>query len=175
MQFRCHRLSTSVCGQWFLTPRYHVWFPSLQRHCPPSPVLLNHPTPCTLSAFLPLQLSGILPLQEENTGSPGLPCNHNVKHAMVSNPEEVSIALPFTVMPMLTSTLLRMSSFSPRHLRGSIPSTFRLTACLLAVLRLKADVTIILPRTRYPVAGFTFRNGIHTHLITRPCPAAQVT
>jgi len=175
VQFRCHRLSASVCGRCFLTSRYHVWFPSLQRHCPPSPVLLNHPTPCTLSAFLPLQLSGILPLQEENTGSPGLPCNHNVKHAMVSNPEEVSIALPFTVMPMLTSTLLRMSSFSPRHLRGSIPSTFRLTACLLAVLRLKADVTIILPRTRYPVAGFTFRNGIHTHLITRPCPAAQVT
>jgi len=72
---------------------------------------------------------------------------------MVSDPGEVGIALPLAVMPMLTSTILTVSSFSTRHLRGSIPSTFRLTAYLLAVLRLKTDVTTSPPRTRYPVAG----------------------
>src|SRR3972149_8040560 len=70
------------------------------------------------------------------TGPPGLPYNHNVKHAMVSDPGEASINLPFALMPMLTSTTLKVLSFSTRHLRGSIPSTFRLTAYLLAVLRL---------------------------------------
>jgi len=37
--------------------------------------------------------------------------------------------------------------------RGSIPSTLRLTACLLAVLRIKPDVTIRSSRTCYPVVG----------------------
>lgn len=99
------------------------------------------------------------PFQEEGAGSPGLPCNHIVKHAMVSDPGEASIALPFAVMLMLTSTTLKVSSFSSRHLRGSIPSTFQLTACLFAVLRLKADVAISLPRTRYPVAGLPSGTG----------------
>ena len=74
-------------------------------------------------------------------------------HAMVSDPGEVSIALPLTAMPMLTSTILTVSSFPTRQLRGSIPSTFRLTAYLLAVLRLRPDVTTRHPRTRYPVDG----------------------
>ena len=153
VQFRSHRFSASESGQCFLTPRYHVWPPSLQRHYPPSSVLRSHPTPCASFAFLPLQLSGILPLQEENSGPPGLPHNHNVRHAKVSDPEEASISLPLAAMPMLTSTILTVSSLSTRHLRGSIPSTFRLTAYRLAVLRLKPDVTIRPPMTRYPVAG----------------------
>jgi len=37
--------------------------------------------------------------------------------------------------------------------RGSIPSTLRLAACRLAVLRLISGVTPVDPRTRYPVAG----------------------
>jgi hypothetical protein len=90
---------------------------------------------------------------ERNTGPPGLPCNHNVKHAMVSDPEEADIILPLAVMPVLTSTVKRVSSFPLRQLRGSIPSTFRLTACLLAVLRLKLHITIQPPKTRYPVVG----------------------
>jgi len=69
---------------------------------------------------------------------------------MVSDPGEVSIALPLAAMPMLTSTILTVLSFPTRQLRGSIPSTFRLTAYLFAVLRLKSDVTIRPPRTRYP-------------------------
>jgi len=153
VQFRCHRFPASVNGRCFLTPLYHVWSPSLRRHYPPSSVLLNHPTPCAIFAFLPLQLSGILPFQEESTGSPGLPCNHNVKHAMVSDPGEASIFLPIAKMPVLTSTSITVSSFPSRRLRGSIPSTLRLTAYLLAVLRLKSDVAISPPRTRYPVAG----------------------
>ena len=140
---------------------------NVKRYCniaslTPNPLpLLSHPTPCAIFAFLPLQLSGILPLQEEGAGSPGLPYNHNVRHAMVSDPGEASIFLPFTKMPVLTSTSIKVLSFPLRRLRGSIPSTFRLTACLLAVLRLKPGVTTRPPRTRYPVdslpsgAGFT--------------------
>jgi hypothetical protein len=92
-------------------------------------------------------------LFERNTGPPGLPCNHNVKHAMVSDPEEAGIALPFAAIPVLTSTILKVSSFPTRQLRGSIPSTLRLTAYLLAVLRLKLYVTMQPPRTCYPVVG----------------------
>ena len=90
---------------------------------------------------------------ERNTGPPGLPCNLNVKHAMVSDPEEAGITLPLAAMPVLTSTSITVSSFPTRRLRGSIPSTFRLTAYLLAVLRLKLFVTKKPPRTCYPVAG----------------------
>jgi len=90
---------------------------------------------------------------ERNTGPPGLPCNHNVRHAMVSDPEEAGITLPISVISVLTSTSCTVSSFPTRQLRGSIPSSFRLTAYLLAVLRLKPDVTTRPPRTRYPVDG----------------------
>ena len=41
---------------------------------------------------------------ERDTGPPGLPCNHNVRHAMVSDPEEAGITLPLTAVPVLTST-----------------------------------------------------------------------
>ena len=46
---------------------------------------------------------------------------------------------------------------------------------MLAVLRLKSDVAIRSPGTRYPVGWPTFRDGIPSRLITRPCPAAQVS
>jgi len=61
--------------------------------------------------------------------------------------------LAIAARPMLTSTSTTVSSFPTRHFRGSIPSTNRLTACLLAILRLKKDVTTLPPKTRYPVAG----------------------
>src|SRR4030066_204224 len=61
VQFCFRRLSASVSGRRFLTPRCHVWSPFLRRHYPPSSVLQDHPTPCALFAFLPLRLSGILP------------------------------------------------------------------------------------------------------------------
>ncbi|MBU0908049.1 MAG: hypothetical protein KJ717_00680 [Proteobacteria bacterium] len=73
--------------------------------------------------------------------------------SMVSDPEEASITLPLAAIPVLTSTFITELSFPTRQLRGSIPSTFRLTACLLAVLRLKLYVTIQPPRTCYPVVG----------------------
>jgi len=100
-----------------------------------------------------LCVSDILPLREEGAGSPGVPCNQFVRHAMVTDPEEANITLPLTIMSVLTSTSQIVLSFPARHLRGSIPSTLRLTACLLAVLRLKLYVATQPPRTRYPVAG----------------------
>ena|GEM_PF-3772622 len=142
-------------------PRFWIWPPSSgsQRDFNPPDLsavqrtLLGYPTPCSLFAFLPLRLSGILSLLRERHRPPGLPCNHNIKHAMVSDPEEAGISLPFAEMSVLTSTSLTVSSFPARQLRGSIPSTFRLTAYLLAVLRLKRYVAIQPPRTRCPVVG----------------------
>ena len=61
---------------------------------------------------------------------------------MVSDPEEADIPLPLAAMPVLTSTTITVSSFPTRQLRGSIPSPLRITAYLLAVLRLKLYVTI---------------------------------
>jgi hypothetical protein len=108
------------------------------------------PTP-----HLPFSLFGCpaySPCREEGARSPRLPHNHNVRHAMVSDPEEASISLPVSSMLVLTSGSTTPSSFPTSHLR-SFPSTFRLTACLLAILRLKLNVTTQPPRTRYPVAG----------------------
>jgi len=78
---------------------------------------------------------------------------------MVSDPEEASIFLPVSLMFVLTSGATTPSSFPTSHLRGSFPSTLRLTACLLAVLRLKLYVAIQPPRTRYPVAGLPSGTG----------------
>ena len=74
-------------------------------------------------------------------------------------------------IPVLTSTFITVSSFPTRRLRGSIPSTFRLTAYLLAVLRLKLDVTIQPPRTCYLVADLPSRAGFSPawlHDLARP-------
>jgi len=85
--------------------------------------------------------------------SPCIPHNHNVKHAMVSDPGEVNIFLPLASMFILASTSWTVSSFPSWPFRGPIPSTFRLTVCLLAVLSIKPDVTIRPSRTCYPVVG----------------------
>ena len=50
----------------------------------------------------------------------------------------------------------------PDQFRGSIPSTFRLTAYMLAVLRLKSRITPVPPRTGYPAAAQPYRGGIPT-------------
>ena len=111
-------------------------------------------------------------LLERSTGPPGLPCNPDVKHAMVSDPGDAVINLTLALMPVLTSTSSTVSSFPSRHLRGSIPSPFRITACLLAVLRLKRYVTTEPPRTRYPVANLPSGAGVSPAGLLRPCPAA---
>jgi len=108
---------------------------------------------------------------KRNKGPPGLPYNHNVKHAMVSDPGEAVITLPITVIPVLTSTIPKLSYFPTRQLRGSFPSAFRFTAYLLAVLRLKLTVTSQPPRTRYPVAGQPSGTGFSPaglHALARP-------
>ena len=120
------------------------------------PVFIGTTEPSDSPRFICLSPSSVVrhtPLAGRSVGSPGLPCNHNVRHAMVSDPGEVRISLPIAAMHMLTSTVYRVSSFPTRRLRGSIPSTLRLTAYLLAVLRLKLNVTTQPPRTCYPVAG----------------------
>ena len=130
-----------------------MWLPFLQRRYPPSSVLRSHPTPHASFAFLPLRLFRHTPLAGRNVGPPGLPHIHNVRHAMVSDPEEANTSLPLTVMFVLTSASTTASSFPTSHLRGSFPSALRLTAYLLAILRLRRYVAIQPPRTRYPVAG----------------------
>jgi hypothetical protein len=111
---------------------------------------------------------------ERDTGPPGLPCNRNVRHAMVSDPEKARSPLSITVNPVLTSTPSKVSSFLSRHLRGSIPSvppTAGLMACLLAVLRLKPYVTIEPPKTRCPVVDHPSGAGFppaRLHDLARP-------
>ena len=152
-QFRFHRFSASVNGRCFLTPRYHVWPPSLQRHYPPSPVLRGHPTPCASFAFLPLRLSGILPFREETQGLPGCRVIRLSDMPWSQTPGKRSVLAISGRIRVDFRHLEKCRPSRSRHLRGSFPSTFRLTACLLAVLRLKLYVTIQPPRTRYPVAG----------------------
>ena len=65
---------------------------------------------------------------------------------MVSDPEEASTSLPFAAVLVLTSVGLMSSSFLSRVLRGSIPSTFRLTARVFAGLRLEAIHYCSLPK-----------------------------
>ena len=98
------------------------------------------------------RLSGILALKQENRGPPGLPHIRNVRHAMVSDPGEVPLTCHSPV-DMLTSVIITTSSLSTINFRGSIPSTLRLTAYRLAVLRLISGIAPVDPRTRYPVAG----------------------
>jgi len=90
---------------------------------------------------------------------------------MVKDPGEAAATLPLTVSPVLTSIHPTMSSFSSRRFRGSFPSSFRLTACLLAVLRLKLYVTAKPPKTRYPVDGLPSGAGFAPaglHDLARP-------
>jgi len=82
-----------------------------------------------------------------------------IRGSVVADPEEADITLPLAVISMLTSASTTAWSFPTRHLRGSIPSTLRHTAYLLAVLRLKLYVTTQPPRTCYPVAGLPSGTG----------------
>lgn len=136
-----------------------MWFPFLLRHYPLSLVLRNHPTPCTSFAVLPLRLAGILSIAKEGAGSPRLPRNRDVKHATVSDPGEADDYLPGALPSVLASAITKASPSPYTNLRGSIPSTLRLAACLLAVLRLKRVVTNTPPRTCYPVTGLSSGAG----------------
>ena len=98
------------------------------------------------------RLSGILASQQESSGSPGLPHIRNIRHAMVSDPGETPLTC-HSPADMLTSVIITTSSLSTITFRGSIPSTLRLTAYRLAVLRLISGIAPVDPRTRYPVAG----------------------
>jgi hypothetical protein len=113
-------------------------------------------------AVLPLQLSGILlnESSEEDVGSPRFPHNHNVRHATVTDPGEAECHLPVrnSQFWLPSSAKRRPSHFIT--LRGSIPSTLRLAAYLLAVLRLKRHVTIPPPRTCYPVTSLSSGAGV---------------
>ena len=67
--------------------------------------------------------------------------------------------------------ILEVSSFPSRQLRGSIPSSLRLTAYLLAFLSLKLGVTTQPPRPRYPVTGLPSGAGFTPaglHDLARP-------
>lgn len=59
-----------------------------------------------------------------------------------------------------------------RRIRGSIPSASRLSAYMLAALRLRIGFVPSPPMARYPAAGPPYRDGILSRLKARPCPAA---
>ena len=120
---------------------------------PPSPVLRSYTTPCASFAFLLLQLSGILSLLQERRRASRVAVQSLCQTCHGLSPRRSVHCLAITALHMLTSTVPKVSSFPTRQLRGSIPSPFRITAYLLAVLRLKLTVTSQPPRTRYPVVG----------------------
>ena len=69
-------------------------------------------------------------------------------------PRGADTAKPISAAPVLASAALSASPFPIVFtFRGSIPSAFRLTAYMLAVLRLRLGITPRPPRTRYPAAG----------------------
>jgi hypothetical protein len=78
---------------------------------------------------------------------------------MVFDPGEADAFLPLSFAIRVDFRQLRSSSFPTVEFRGSIPSTFRLTACLLAVLRLKLDVTAQASKDLLPGGWSTFRDG----------------
>ena len=124
-----------------------------------------------LPSFLYYQLSGILASKQENRGSPGLPYIHFVRHAMVFDPGEALHDLPFASRHID----FRKHKYVVPHqitFRGSFPSTLRLTAYRLAILRLIARITSFDPRTRYPVAGQPSGTGFAPARIYVLCPAA---
>lgn len=128
-----------------------MWPPSLRRHYPPSQVLLDHPTPRTPSAFLPLRLYGILPNGSRRGASrvAALPLCQTC-HGLRPRGSGHLLAI---IVDVRGDFHFCNSVVPPKfHFRGSIPSALRLTACLLAALRLKPHVAIRSPRTRYPVA-----------------------
>ena len=71
------------------------------------------------------------------------------------------------------ASILKVSSFPTRQLRGSIPSTF--TACGLSARcpTLKTGCYHTVSKDSLPGGWPTFRGGLPTRLTTRPCPAAQ--
>ena len=124
-----------------------------------------------LPSFLYYQLSGILASKQENRGSPGLPHIHFVRHAMVSDPEEVLRDLPFATS-ILTSMSINTSSLSTTLTR-LIP--FNLTAYGLSSRcpTLNLRITSFDPRTRYPVTGQSSGTGFASAKICDLGPAAQ--
>ena len=155
-QFRFHRFSASVFGRCFSTLLDHLSSPSLQRHYPPSLVLLDDPTPCRRFCLSPfVRLFGILSSMISGKQRQGLPGCRVVSMSRMPwspTPRKRHI-LAFPAVLILTSVGMNTSSFLLRVLRGSIPSAFRLTACVLAGLRLEASITAAFPRSRYSVAG----------------------
>ena len=86
-------------------------------------------------------------------GPPGLLSPRHVMHAMVSDPGEVTrschIGSTHIGFRMVNGVALPGS----HKFRGSIPSTSRLTACMLVVIRLKSGITPFPPMTHYPAVG----------------------
>lgn len=118
---------------------------------------------------------GILPLRKGCTGPPGLPRNHIVTHAMVSDPEEVNIPLPLTVMFILTSDIFHRVVLPIASLTGLNPFCLAAYGLYARCPTLKTACCHAVSKDSLPGGWPAFRGGIHTRLITRPCPAAQKT
>ena len=119
----------------------------------PSDFLLPH-----LPFFLYYRLSGILAFaREQRTSRVATYSQYPTCHGL--RPRRGATDLPSAsghVDFRNTNYVVPLNQF----FRGSIPSTLRLTACRLAVLRLISGITPVDPRTHYPVAGQPSGAGI---------------
>src|SRR5207244_12725370 len=128
--------------------------PSLQRHYPPSSVLLVDPTPCRLFALPPfVRLSGHTPVSRRRRRVSRVTCQSLCHSCHGLRPRRRVCSLAFAVAALLTSVVSKTSSSSISHISGLYP--FNLSACGLCACLPTLKVGDYSPSSKagYPVAG----------------------
>ena len=122
-----------------------------------------------LSSSLYYRLSDILTSLQESRGSPGLPHIHYVRHAMVSDPEEMPLTC-HSPMDILTSVSITTSSLSILTLSRLNP--FNLTAYGLSSRYPTLNLWNYSHRSKdaLPSGWPAFRGGVLSRLNIRPMP-----
>ena len=111
-------------------------------------------SPCPLVPPLLLRLLEPSPIHGREHGVSRVSALSSCHACHGLRPRGADRAKPLAARSVLTSGLCDPVVLSPLlRFRGSVPSAFRLTACVLAVLRLRLGITPRAPRTRYPAAG----------------------
>ena len=161
-------LSGALCDAILSPPIFHgcarVVFPRIARPCvvsfPPAalPAIFGttrqSDSPCPLVPPLLLRLLVPSPIHGRGHGVSRVAALSHCHACHGLRPRGAVAARPLAAAPVLTSE--HCDAVVHSHVlsfRGSIPSTFRLTAYMLAVLRIRLGIAPFPPRTRYPADG----------------------